>query len=209
MLKVENVSKRFGAKRELRGVSLAVRAGEVVRVAGENGTGKSTLHQIVCGVLPADEGRVAVCGRDVRRERAAALGALGYAPEGADLPSHLRAREWMDLLAAIKGPRRGDPFETEDFAHLQVTDLSLGQRRRLLLTCAWMGAPRLLVLDEPTNGLDARSVDRLAAEIAAHVEGGGAALLTTHDAPFAERVGARSERLERGVLGYSSEETPA
>lgn len=198
MLTIDRIEKRFGAKRVLRGASLAIERGDVVAIAGDNGAGKSTLLQIVCGAMPPDRGAVRIDGHDIERERVLALSGCGFAPEHADLPPHLRAREWLDLVCAIRGSS-DDPFDARSNGHLPVGELSLGQKRRLLLSCAWAGSPRVVVLDEPSNGLDAKAEALLIERIRAQREI-GAVLVTTHDMDLAEKLGAKVVRLENGTL---------
>ncbi|HEY2368250.1 MAG TPA: ATP-binding cassette domain-containing protein, partial [Polyangiaceae bacterium] len=116
------MTKWFGSRRVLDDVSLEVGRGERVVVLGENGCGKSTLLQIVCGVVDADEGELRLPD------------AIGYAPERPDIPDHLLAREWLDLVASLK---RARPITNElgvsELLGRKVGALSLGQRQRVSL----------------------------------------------------------------------------
>jgi ABC-type multidrug transport system ATPase subunit len=178
MLSIKNLTKWFGSRRVLDDVSLDVAPGERVVVLGENGCGKSTLIQIVSGVLEAHEGTVRVPD------------ALGYAPEKPDLPDHLLVREWLDLVASLKRAPLHLDLGVGDLLGRKLGALSLGQRQRVSLVAAFTGNPPLLVLDEPTNALDAASreivIDRVRASTA---------LIATHDAEFAGRVATRIVRL--------------
>lgn len=193
VIEVVGLTRFFGSRRVLGSFDLRVETGEIVSLVGPNGVGKSTLLQIVAGVVPADDGTVVIDGHHVVRERKKALARLGFAPESTDLPTHLRAREWLDLVRAIKGPFESDVFDTNAFASTMLGALSLGQRRRLLLTTALMGSPPILVLDEPTNGLDDQG---LAILIAVVRRSAGGALLATHDLDFARAVSARLVPME-------------
>ncbi|HEX4517202.1 MAG TPA: ABC transporter ATP-binding protein [Polyangiaceae bacterium] len=187
MLKIRHLTKWFGSRRVLDDVSLEVARGERVVVLGENGCGKSTLLQIVSGVIDADEGDVRIPD------------AIGYAPEKPDIPDHLLAREWLDLVASLK---RAPPIgalaprgATNELGVLEllgrkVGALSLGQRQRVSLVAAFTGDPPLLVLDEPTNALDAASREAVIARL-----DGATALIATHDRDFADRVATRVIRL--------------
>jgi ABC-type multidrug transport system ATPase subunit len=179
MLKIRHLTKWFGSRRVLDDVSLEVARGERVVVLGENGSGKSTLLQIVCGVVDADEGDVRIPD------------AIGYAPEKPDIPEHLLAREWLDLVASLK---RARPITNElgvsELLGRKVGALSLGQRQRVSLVAAFTGEPPLLVLDEPTNALDAASREAIIERLA-----GSSALIATHDRDFADRVATRVIRL--------------
>jgi len=175
MLKIRHLTKWFGARRVLDDLSLDVERGERVVVLGENGCGKSTLLQIVCGVVDADEGDVRIPD------------AIGYAPEKPDIPDHLLAREWLDLVASLKrAPAHTSELGVSELLGRKVGALSLGQRQRVSLAAAFTGEPPLLVLDEPTNALDADSREAVIARLS-----DATALIATHDRDFADRVASR------------------
>ncbi len=155
-------------------VSLDVGEGERVVLLGENGCGKSTLLQIVAGVLEVFEGTLQIPH------------AIGYAPERPDIPDHLLAREWLDLVSSLKRAAWVDDLDVRELLGRKVGALSLGQRQRISLLAAFTGEPPLLVLDEPTNALDARSRDRVIERVRAST-----ALVATHDRDFADRVATR------------------
>jgi ABC-type multidrug transport system ATPase subunit len=179
MLKITHLTKWFGSRRVLDDVSLEVARGERVVVLGENGCGKSTLLQIVSGVIDADEG-------DVRLPDA-----IGYAPEKPDIPEHLLAREWLDLVASLKRSRAiKNELGVSELLGRKVGALSLGQRQRVSLVAAFTGEPPLLVLDEPTNALDAESRESVIARLR-----DATALVATHDRDFADRIATRVIRL--------------
>ena len=205
LLSIDGVSKSAGGRRVLRDVNLTLRAGEACALVGANGAGKSTLLRIVVGVTVADAGEIRIAGHSLRTARVSALGNLGYAPEHADFPDYLRASEWLAMVEALKSVERGHPEQVPPlglsaFAHQRLGSLSLGQRRRVALAAGLVGAPRLLVLDEPTNGLDSASLGEVAQLVSAQLERGGSVLFATHDAGFASDVGARRVRVEDGRL---------
>jgi ABC-type multidrug transport system ATPase subunit len=198
-LAVRALRKRLGDRQVLDGLSFTLEEG-VLAVLGTNGSGKTTLLRIVAGVLESDEGSVSLRGRPLRR----AHRDLGYVPEAADPPPHLTVLELERLCAAV---RRAPELSVElrrrlgvhDLAGQRVGSLSLGQRRRACLAAALVGDPWLLVLDEPTNGLDAAGSAMLAGVIREHVAAGRAALVATHDLAFAEEISARRVVLTRAA----------
>lgn len=204
LLSIDGVSKRVGGRRVLSDVGLTLRAGEACALVGANGAGKSTLLRIVVGITVADAGEIRVAGLSLRTARVAALANVGYAPEHADFPDYLRASEWLALVESLKGLRRLDaevpPLGLSAFVHQRFGTLSLGQRRRVALAACLVGAPRLLVLDEPTNGLDTASLGEIAHLVSSQLARGGSVLFATHDAAFADQVGARRIRIEDGRL---------
>jgi ABC-2 type transport system ATP-binding protein len=189
VLRLESVTKFFGTKRALHDASLTVRSGDRVALLGENGSGKSTLLAIACGVLDADYGKV---------ERPPSA---GYAPEKPDIPDHLLVSEWLDVVASLKRARAADADTLPIRALLgrRVSALSTGQRQLVSLTAAMLGEPALLVLDEPTNGLDvdvrAAVIERLRSSTL---------LVATHDAALVEALGARVLRMNEGRLVHDA-----
>ena len=194
-LAVRSLRVRLDGRPVLRGVALDVAAGEVLAVVGHNGSGKTTLLRVLAGILPADEGSVTLLGEPLGRARRH----LGYVPEAADPPPHLTVAELEALVASIK---RAPPLSDELRERLGVTStrdqrvgsLSLGQRRRACLAAALVGDPWLLILDEPTNGLDPAGVVELGKLLGERRDAGRGLVLATHELAFAEGLGAR--RLE-------------
>jgi ABC-type multidrug transport system ATPase subunit len=184
-LTAQGICKSLGARAVLRGASLTLSQGERVVVLGENGCGKSTFLQIVGGVLEADRGELSVCKT------------LGFAPEKPDIPDHLLVGEWLDLVASLKGLRKAGElaFGVRDLLGKRTSALSLGQRQRVSLASAWLGNPELLVLDEPTNGLDAETQSEVVQRLAS-----ASALIATHDRGLADAVATRVVTVQAGVL---------
>jgi ABC-type multidrug transport system ATPase subunit len=170
LVELRGISKSFGRRRVLERIDLTVGEGARVAVIGGNGSGKSTLLSIVANVIEADEGQIR------RPER------IGFAPEKPDLPDHLSVAEWIHLVASLKRAPSEYLFGVDAFRHTRIGALSLGQRQRVSLAAAWLGDPRLLVLDEPTNGLDAESREQVLEQL-----NGRTALIATHDRPLANR----------------------
>jgi ABC-type multidrug transport system ATPase subunit len=191
-LAVSGIRVRLDGRPVLTGVAFELGDGEVLAVTGKNGTGKTTLLRVIAGVLDPDEGSVTIKGEPLRRARRH----LGYVPEGADPPPHLTGAELEGLVASI---RRAPPLEGALRERLGVVatrdqrigSLSLGQRRRACLAAALVGDPWLLVLDEPTNGLDPGGVTLLSALLNERRAAGRAALVATHDFAFADAISAR------------------
>ncbi len=174
MLRARGISKWFGSHCVLDHVDLDVRSGERVVICGDNGCGKSTLLQIVAGVLETYEGEIELPD------------SLGYAPEKPDMPDHLLAGEWLDIVASLKRARWRSGFSVDALLGRKIGALSLGQRQRVSLVAALTGEPPLLVLDEPTNALDADACTELVTCL--HTT---TALIATHDRDFAQHVHTR------------------
>ena len=164
LVQIENLVKHFGPIKAVDGVSFAVERGEVLGFLGPNGAGKSTTMKIVTGFLPADSGRVAVGGEDIAVNPVAAKRRIGYLPEGAPLYSDMTTRAFLDFAAAIRGfggdekrRRVADTVarvELESVLEQPIETLSKGFKRRVGLAQSILHDPEVLILDEPTDGLD-------------------------------------------------------
>jgi ABC-type multidrug transport system ATPase subunit len=185
ILNAQGIAKSLSGRAVLSGASLSLSRGERVIVLGENGSGKSTLLSVIAGVLEADAGTLSVCK------------ALGFAPEKPDIPDHLLVGEWLDVVASLKGQRRAGelPFGVRELLGTRSSALSLGQRQRVSLASAWLGHPELLVLDEPTNGLDADTQAEVEQRLL-----DASALIATHDRKLAQAVATRTLSMQGGVL---------
>lgn len=184
------VSKSFGPVRALEGIDLMVRPGESVGLLGPNGAGKSTLLGLIAGLRRPDSGQVRLLGADP--VRAAARRGLGMTPQVDALPDTLRVGEVVDLVRA----HHPDPVGARELLGLvglesargrQCGALSGGQRRRISLALALAGRPRVLLLDEPTAGLDTDSRDVVGRVVERAREDGVTVLLSSHDLRDVER----------------------
>jgi len=199
ILNVERLVVKRGGRTIVSDLSLDVKAGEIVGLVGKNGSGKSTLMMAIAGVLAPSDGRITIDGASVwgaTSERNRARTSLGYVPEGADPPGFLRAGELWALVAASRGTRPPtteliDALGLDELRDLALDRMSLGQRRRACLAAALLGPPKLLVLDEPDNGLDVRRLEALVRLVKAHADAKHGALIATHDVTILEQLGAR------------------
>ncbi|MFB9372336.1 ABC transporter ATP-binding protein [Algimonas porphyrae] len=152
--------RHFGQVKAVDGVALHVPAGSVFGFLGPNGSGKTTTIRLLLGLIRADAGQVRINGVDLAQDRRAALSGVGAIVETPALYPNLTGRELLRVAALLLNPSEGeidrvlDIVGLRDAAARRIGDYSLGMRQRLALARALMGRPRLLVLDEPTNGLD-------------------------------------------------------
>ena len=213
LIEVEGVRKAYGEVLAVGGVSLRVAAGETYALLGANGAGKSTLIRSIVGLSVPDEGRVEVCGEDVRRRAVAARRHLGYLPEELYFYQRLQGREYLRLVAGLKGAGEESVAAEIEFFELGavqgkwVGGYSLGMRKKLGLAAAFVGGPRVLVLDEPLNGLDVEMMRKLRERLGRERDAGRALLVSTHVMGFAERVADRAGVMRAGRL--VAEGTPA
>lgn len=196
-LAVEAVGVRHGRPWLLQDVSFVVRSGEVVALLGRNGVGKTSLLRVVLGLDPAAAGRVSLFERDAWRERVLALGRVGVVPETPDAPPELDPRGLCRLVAALHEHWNEEATRAR-LARFEVPErvpfgrLSRGQKGAAMLALALGHEPKLLVLDEPTLGLDVIARDAYFGELIAELSDRGAAvLLASHDLPLVERLAER------------------
>jgi ABC-2 type transport system ATP-binding protein len=164
---IDHVTKTFGYKEALKDISFAVPAGQVCGLLGPNGAGKTTLFRLLMGILKATEGRIALDGLDAFEDRVAAKRVIGFLPDEPVFYSYLTAREHLKLSAAMHGLDAEDTLDRLEplIARMRLADdidnyaedYSRGMKKKLGLLLAMLHQPRLLVLDEPTNGLDVES----------------------------------------------------
>ena len=189
MLEATDLACTRGTRRLFEAVSFVLPRGEVLRVRGENGSGKTSLLRILAGLSPAAHGEVRWNDRPIRRQREEYAAEMVFIGHSNALKDDLTAAENLRYAAALAGVaasrvRIGAALAEEGLARaadLPVQWLSQGQKRRVaLVRLALCGARRLWILDEPFSGLDRGAVTRLAARVSAHVRDGGVVVYTTH-----------------------------
>ncbi len=187
-LEAKGLVKRYGERAALRGVSFQAAAGDLVAIIGPNGAGKTTLLSILAGILTPDGGSVEIDG-----------GAVGWVPQQAGLYRRLTVEENLLLFARLEG--HGDPqASTAEMLELTglaerrgeiVARLSGGNQQRINIAIGLLSRPVVLLLDEPSVGLDPRQRARLWEFVAALAERGTTVIFSTHDIQEAERYGQR------------------
>jgi ABC-2 type transport system ATP-binding protein len=160
VLEVKEVYKRLGKREIIKGVSFSVKEGEIFGFLGPNGAGKTTTIRMLVGLIAPNKGSISIVGHDIHKEREKALAAVGAVVENPELYSYLSGRENLMQIARIRGISKEDVDDVIELVGLKsrigdkVKKYSLGMKQRLGLAAALMSKPKLLILDEPTNGLD-------------------------------------------------------
>src|SRR5271170_7453372 len=212
MIEVENLSKTYSGVHAVRDISFHVNKGEIVGFLGPNGAGKSTTMKVLAGYLPPTDGKIRIAGFDVVTESLEVRKRIGYMPENVPLYTDMRVNEFLRFRAELKKvPRRKikDRVETvKELCHLKdveskiIGTLSKGYRQRVGLADAMVHEPELLILDEPTIGLDPnqiRSVRELIRDLGKH----HTILLSTHILPEVEATCSRVIIINRGRIEAS------
>ena len=209
MISVEKLTKRYGAKVAVDDLSFEVDKGQVVGFLGPNGAGKSTTMRIVAGFLGLTSGKVTVAGHDIKEESQEARQKLGYMPEAVPLYPEMRVAEYLKFRAELKRVDRGkrtsqiadamEKAKVADVANVVIGNLSKGYRQRVGLADALVANPPLLVLDEPTAGLDPNQI-REVRDVIKSLGADHTVLLSTHILSEVEASCSRVVVIARGKL---------
>ena len=207
-IEAHGLKKRYGKTRALNGLDLVAEPGQVVAVLGPNGAGKTTFIRAVATLLRLDEGALRVVGHDVARDPDAVRQAIGLAGQFAAVEPAMSGRENLEMVARLFGQDRGAAKRSADAVMEQlglreaadrlVRTYSGGMRRRLDLGASLVGTPRLLLLDEPTTGLDPRSRIELWESIRRLVDAGTDVLLTTQYLDEADHLASQIVIVDHG-----------
>jgi len=209
-LEAEAVSKSFGAIRALNNVTLRVPPGQVYGLLGPNGSGKSTLMKTILGLIRPDSGAVAVYGLSVDRDPIAVKRIVGYVPESPRLYDFLTGVEYLDFVAdmyglgqAEKKERIGEfltALDLEGRENDMINGYSQGMRQKLTITAALLHRPKLLIFDEPLNGLDPKSA-RIVKELLHKLsQEGVTTIFSTHVLEIAEAICHRMSIMYEGQV---------
>ena len=210
VLSCHDLRKRFGARTAVDGVGFEIRAGETYGLLGPNGAGKTTTISMICGILAGDGGDVQVAGAKVDTGTVTAKGAIGYVPQDLAIYPDLSARENLTFFGRLYG-LGGAPLRDRIAEVLAVIDLadradertdrfSGGMKRRLNIGIGLLHRPRLLVLDEPTVGVDPQSRNAILSSVEALSAAGMGILYTTHYMEEAERLCNRVGVIDEGRI---------
>jgi ABC-2 type transport system ATP-binding protein len=204
------LTKRFGDFTALDALTLELGEGEIVALLGPNGAGKTTMMRMVMGLLVPSEGSATVLGKDCQRDAVEVKRHVGYLPDQPAFFDYLRGRELLTFVGEMHGFSRKDAdaraieliaeFSLTDAAEEFAVNYSLGMKKKLAIAAALVHEPKLLILDEPTNGLDPRASDELIATFRRLCEEGKTILLSTHLLDMAQKVAHRVAILDRGKL---------
>src|SRR5712671_1553225 len=209
MIKVENLTKRYAGQTAIQDLNFEVSQGEIMGFLGPNGAGKTTTMRILAGFMPPSSGRASIAGFDVFGQSLQARARLGYMPENVPLYSDMRVTEYLNYRAALKGvPHRriaervGDVKELcglKDVERKVIGALSKGYRQRVGLADALLAEPDLLILDEPTIGLDPNQI-RQVRELIKNLGRQHTILLSTHILPEVEMTCSRVVIIHKGRI---------
>jgi len=207
---VSSVVKSYGDRRALNNVSFSVADGEILGLLGPNGSGKSTLMKIIVGVLKPDSGTVQVLGNDSAHDSIAVKRLVGFVPESPRLYEFLTGTEYLDFIADIHGlsaPEKAQripdfvkAFDLEGRENELINGYSQGMKQKMAIIAGLLHKPRVLVLDEPLNGLDPRSA-RIVKDLVHKLKNEGiCSIFSTHVLEIAEAICDRIVILREGQV---------
>ncbi len=162
MIKIQHISKKYDGKSVLDDINLTLKHGEVIALVGENGAGKSTLMRIICGYVPPSDGRVIIGDYDILKQRIKALKHIGYVPEISNLYGDMLVYDFLKWIADLRAVKKPDEAVMAAAKTMHITEilsqkidtLSKGYKKRVEIASAILHQPEILILDEPTDGLD-------------------------------------------------------
>jgi len=210
LIKVENLTKRYGNFHAVRDISFHLKKGEILGFLGPNGAGKTTTMRIITGFLSRSEGKVEVAGHDIFEQPLAAKRNIGYLPELPPLYKEMRVQDYLDFCGVIKGlksareRKRRLEFVLErcslgEVRSVHMHKLSKGYRQRVGLAQALIHNPPILILDEPTSGLDPHQIIEVR-QLIRQISGDHSILLSTHILPEASLTCDRVLIINRGRI---------
>ena len=210
MIDFWNVSKRYGNKLAVSQLDLHIPPGEVFAFLGPNGAGKTTTIRMLVGLLHPTEGRVSVCGYDTTGRDRLAAQCIGYVPDQPYLYDKLTGREFLEFVGQLRGLSRRElsarierevaRFEMGDFLDELTETYSHGMRQRVVFAAAVLHDPKVIVLDEPTVGLDPRSTKLVKDLLRERAAVGTAVFMSTHTLSIAEEIADRIGIIHHGKL---------
>jgi ABC-2 type transport system ATP-binding protein len=210
MIAFHHLRKDYGAFTAVRDLELVVAQGEVFGFLGPNGAGKTTTIRIMMGILVPTGGRVTIDGLDCQQDRVEVKRRVGYLPDNPIFYDYLRGREILAFVGEMHGQPRGEAharadkllrdLALADAAEDYAVNYSAGMKKKLGLACALIHDPPVLVLDEPTNGLDPRAARDVQERLRLAAAQGKTIFLSTHLLDMAQRLCSRVGIIDRGEL---------
>jgi ABC-2 type transport system ATP-binding protein len=188
MIEVTALTKRYGTFAAVRGLTFAVRPGEVLGLVGPNGAGKTTTLRCLAGIIPATSGTVRIGGHDVATDAVAAKRTLAFFPDEPRLFEYLTVRQHLNFVARLYGVASHEAiaeplleeFEIADKADQLPGELSRGMKQKLAIACGLLHGPRVMFFDEPLTGLDPLGIRRMKDSIARRAREGATIVLSSH-----------------------------
>ena len=215
MLKIENLTKRYGEKKAVDALSLHIKPGELFAFIGHNGAGKTTTLKAAAGILPFEDGDILIDGVSIKADPLACKSKMAYLPDNPDLYDFLTGIRYLHFVADIFGvetrERNGriahyaELFEIKEALGQPISTYSHGMKQKLAVISALLHEPKLILLDEPFVGLDPRASHILKSLMREHCDRGGAIFFSTHVLDVAEKLCDKVAIIKDGRLLISGD----
>ena len=210
MLRIENLTKTYGAQKAVDDLSLHIRPGEIYGFVGHNGAGKTTTLKSVVGILNFDKGEIYINGSSIKTNPVECKRLIAYIPDNPDLYDFMSGIKYLNFIADIYGVspderqekirKYADAFElTKDLAQ-PISSYSHGMKQKLAVISAWIHSPRLIIMDEPFVGLDPKAAFTLKEMMHELCDNGGAIFFSTHVLEVAEKLCDKIAIIKQGRL---------
>ena len=210
MLKIENLTKDYGNKKAVDGLSLHIHAGELYGFIGHNGAGKTTTLKACCGILNFEEGEIYVDGVSVRENPLACKGKIAYIPDNPDLYGYMSGIQYLNFIADIfkvsadvremRIHQYAADFELTEALAQPISTYSHGMKQKLAVIAALIHEPKLMIMDEPFVGLDPKAAHTLKTMMRDLCNRGGAIFFSTHVLEVAEKLCDKIAIIKGGKL---------
>lgn len=210
MLKIVNLTKKYGENRAVDSLSLSIENGQICGFIGHNGAGKTTTLKSVAGILHFEEGEIFVEGVSVTEDPLTVKKKIAYIPDNPDLYQYMTGRGYLDFVADIFGvplnvrneriARLAEKFGIPEKLPQPISSYSHGQKQKLALIGGFLHEPKLILLDEPFVGLDPTAAHELKLLMREHCDRGGAIFFSTHVLEVAEKLCDRVAIIKNGKL---------
>ena len=210
MIQLKNISKQYGTFQAVSDLNFTVKSGEMFGFLGPNGAGKTTTIRMLMGILVPSSGSITIDTKDCHKDRVAVNRVIGYLPDSPIFYDFLRGREILQFVGEMHGQSVGvakqnadrllSEFSLGEASEEFAVNYSMGMKKKLGLACALIHQPKILILDEPTNGLDPRASREVQDHLQQFAQRGGTIFLSTHLLDMAQRLCNRVGVINRGQL---------
>ena len=210
MLKIENLTKSYGDKKAVDGLSLHIAPGEIYGFIGHNGAGKTTTLKAACGILQFEEGEIYICGKSIKTDPIECKKHIAYIPDNPDLYDFMTGIKYLNFFADIFGVdtakrqakihEYASAFEIEADLAKPISAYSHGMKQKLAIISAWLHEPELIIMDEPFVGLDPKASHLLKEMMRQVCDNGGAIFFSTHVLEVAEKLCDKVAIIKQGKL---------
>lgn len=213
MLRIENLTKRYGDFKAVDGLSLHIEAGDIYGFIGHNGAGKTTTLKSVVGILPFEEGNIYINGKSIKDNALECKQEMAYIPDNPDLYEYLTGIQYLNFIADVyKVDQTSRNARIHEYAKLlglyddlssPISSYSHGMKQKLAVIAAFIHEPKLIIMDEPFVGLDPKASHLFKEVMRKHCENGGAIFFSTHVLEVAEKLCNKIAIIKQGKLVVS------